>query len=33
MTVSMECPHAPEMSDYAYDGLRRTDSFQEFDAG
>jgi len=32
MTVFMECPKDPEMSDYAYEGLLRSDSFEEFDA-
>ncbi len=33
MTVFMESPRDPEMSDYAYEGVLRSDSFEEFEMG
>ncbi len=32
MTVFMECPKDPEMSEYAYEGILRRDEFEEFEA-
>lgn len=31
MSVYMKSPHDPTMDDYAYQGVLRTDSFEEFD--
>ncbi len=33
MTVFMESPSDPKTSDYAYEGVLRSDSFEEFEMG